>query len=129
LEQLQKNISQIQSDGEKLQNHANQYQMDREETLRRVQRYIEDRNKILTEFEKIQEDISQRRCIDVVEWLGASKSTTVDHYGYCRVREQYPKSGQWILGQEHMKNWIDPDVLPPSSILWLTGIMGAGMFL
>src|ERR1700760_2774636 len=111
--------------------HISQYQMDREETSRRVQRYIEDRNKIFAEFEKMQEDRSQKRCTDIYKWLGASTSTTVDHDGYCRVREQNPSSqcGQWIFGHENMENWIDPDVLPPSSILWLTGIMGAGMFL
>jgi hypothetical protein len=128
LEQIQMNIDKIQSDGHKLQNHANQYQMDRDETLRRAQRYTEDRNKFMAGFEKIQEYRNQTRYTSIIEWLGASKSTVVDHYEYCRVREQNPESGQWILGHENMENWIDPDVLPPSSILWLTGIMGAGMF-
>lgn len=118
---------QHQRDSLSLQAHINQYQKDREEILRLVQQYMVDRNRIFSEFDIMQNERTRQKCAEIVEWLGAYPSTSADHDEKCSTREQVHNSGQWILKHEKMENWIDPDLMPPSSILWLTGIMGAGM--
>ncbi|KAL5330616.1 hypothetical protein ACEPPN_000135 [Leptodophora sp. 'Broadleaf-Isolate-01'] len=61
--------------------------------------------------------------LQVLEWFSAARSTQEDHEEFRRARSQ--GTGDWILKEEKVRNWLEVDV-PESSILWINGIPGAG---
>lgn len=63
--------------------------------------------------------------LQVLEWFSAARSTQEDHEEFRRARSQ--GTGDWILKEEKVRNWLEVDV-PESSILWINGIPGAGKF-
>jgi hypothetical protein len=85
-----------------------------------------DRLKFIDHLEKLEEDQSQRKYTEVMEWISGAKTTIGDHDSFCDTRLEYPGSGDWILKNEKVQNWKEADT-PVSSILWLNGIPGAGM--
>ena len=86
-----------------------QYELDGEERKKR--------------FEKQEEEDLRKKYIEVREWFSAARSTVEDHDTFCRSRAA--GTGEWILTEEKVQNWMELDV-PESSILWLSGIPGAG---
>jgi hypothetical protein len=123
IEQDQKDSQEIKIGILRLQESIN---LNRETTSHLLQKHIQDRSKTFAEFKLAKVYRLRKTCDDIIEWLGASKSTVVDHDEYRRVRNQINGSGNWILKHEKMENWVDTEIMPPSSILLLTGIMGAG---
>jgi hypothetical protein len=89
-----------------------------EETLRKLS---DDTN----ESEKVE---YRKRYADVVNWF-AAPDVSQKHEATCRLRAEYGESGRWVLEKGRgLLEWKD-DEMPASSILWLNGIPGAGMFL
>ena len=59
-----------------------------------------------------------------MNWL-SSTDVNLDQETHVAVRDEDPGSGLWILHNEKIKAWANPDsVLIPC--LWLNGIPGAG---
>jgi hypothetical protein len=58
------------------------------------------------------------------DWLSAV-NMKVDHEGYSATRQEYPSTGKWLLTNDKIKSWLDPDNSTVSRI-WLNGIPGAG---
>jgi len=61
----------------------------------------------------------------VKEWLAVGSQPQQDHENYGETRREFPSTGRWILKHEFVKDWIEADN-PPSPLLWLTGMPGAG---
>ncbi|KAH8812890.1 hypothetical protein F5884DRAFT_318007 [Xylogone sp. PMI_703] len=58
------------------------------------------------------------------EWLSAV-NMKVNQEGYAAIRHEYANTGKWVLTNNHVKSWLDPDNGTVSRI-WLNGIPGAG---
>ncbi|KAH7333141.1 hypothetical protein BKA65DRAFT_40515 [Rhexocercosporidium sp. MPI-PUGE-AT-0058] len=86
-----------------------QYERDGEERFRvhQERKQAEERSKYL----------------QVLEWFSAARSIQQDHNTFLRARSH--GTGDWILKEEKVRNWLEVDV-PESSILWINGIPGAG---
>jgi hypothetical protein len=122
-------FEEFQRHSQSFQDYIKQYNIDTGEIFRLIETSRIDRDTISAEFERIQKSETRRKCIEVIAWFGASKSTTSDHERFRRTRKVVPSSGHWLLGHEKVENWINPDVIPTSSILWISGTMGIGMFI
>ncbi len=105
--------------------HYQQYQTDSQENDRHMRQYEQDRQEKLIRLEKQEEAEVQRKYLAVLEWFSGAQSTVEDHHTFQLTRSQYTGSGDWILNDEKVQNWIEPDT-PVSSILWISGIPGAG---
>lgn len=95
-------------------------------TLLHLQQYQDDRVKLLDGLDRTEKAENNRKYKEVLEWVSGAKSM-VDHESTCEVRSDYPESGKWILKNEKFRNWRHAEG-PISSVLWLNGIPGAGMF-
>ena len=71
------------------------------------------------------EEASRQRQARVRSWLSA-EDMKLEHEDYTEVRRDFPGTGRWILEKRPVKRWLDLDD-NHSSLLWLTGIPGAGM--
>ena len=71
------------------------------------------------------EEASRQRQARVRSWLSA-EDMKLEHEHYTEVRQGFPGTGRWILEKRLVKRWLDLDD-NHSSLLWLTGIPGAGM--
>ncbi|KAN0096736.1 hypothetical protein V8E51_015541 [Hyaloscypha variabilis] len=89
------------------------------------QRYEQDRSDALNQLRKREEadkDIKHRK---LLQWFSAAQTTPMDHEEYRAIRSLNKRSGQWILQNEKIQDWMETDV-PVSSILWVNGIPFAG---
>ena len=90
--------------------HFQQYQVDR-------QMFFEKLNHLETAERK-------RNYSEVLQWfLGAN--ALLDHEDICKVRQEFPNSGAWLLKHPDYSSWKE-DSVPRVSTLWLSGIPGAG---
>jgi hypothetical protein len=121
-------FEEFQRHSQSFQDHIKQYNIDTTEIFRYIETYRINHDRIFAEFERIQNSETQRKCREVIAWFGASMSTTLDHERFRSTRNVVPSSGHWLLGHEKVENWINPDIIPTSSILWISGTMGIGMF-
>lgn len=72
-----------------------------------------------------EQEEERKKYLQVLEWFSASQSTLQDHNTFCGTRSN--GTGDWILKEEKVRNWLEVDT-PESSLLWINGIPGAGMF-
>jgi hypothetical protein len=93
-------------------------------TLLHFREYQEDRDRIFREFEKREEAENRERYHAVMQWL-CSADNAVEFDDACAARTDSAATGDWILRHPKVKEWKNDDV-PPSSILWINGIPGAG---
>ncbi len=70
------------------------------------------------------EEASRQRQARVRSWLSA-EDMKLEHEHYTEVRRGFPGTGRWILEKRLVKRWLELDD-SHSSLLWLTGIPGAG---
>jgi hypothetical protein len=106
--------------------HFQQYQVDGQATLRHIQRYEQDRSEKFVLLKKQEADEMHKKYLAVLEWFSAAQSTVLDHHNFRDIRNKYAGSGDWILKNEKVQDWMEHDT-PVSSVLWLNGIPGAGM--
>jgi hypothetical protein len=69
---------------------------------------------------------SQRKHRETLVWISGGQAKP-DHQRHCTTREPYPGSGNWILKDEKLKNWMTEDI-PKMSTLWVNGKPGAGEY-
>ncbi|KAL4951216.1 hypothetical protein BDW69DRAFT_42142 [Aspergillus filifer] len=63
---------------------------------------------------------------EVQDWIAGTESET-EHNAICRDRYRYPNSGNWILENGRVKEWLTPDPDQSySSMLWINGRPGTG---
>ncbi|KAL2820837.1 hypothetical protein BDW59DRAFT_150618 [Aspergillus cavernicola] len=74
-----------------------------------------------------QEAESQKKKLDEVrEWIAGAETET-KHNSICRDRARYPSSGEWILDNAKVQDWLSPESEElSSSILWINGRPGLG---
>lgn len=94
--------------------------------LLQIQQYDQDRLEKLIRLKLEEQDMMNRKYRDVLNWFSAANSTIQDHYLFRSIRSQHAGSGDWILKDERVQNWMKFDIAV-SSVLWLNGIPGAGM--
>ncbi|RLM00334.1 hypothetical protein CFD26_108105 [Aspergillus turcosus] len=103
-------------------NRTGKYDMDAQEIrdhLQQVEKEILD----LNEREAKRHEIKFN---EVRSWI-AGPETETEHNNICRDRKHYPSSGDWILDNAKVKDWLSPDPdQSPSSILWINGRPGTG---
>lgn len=103
-----------------------------QEYRRNFQEYRRDMSKLRQDLESRVEEENRKKYVQVMEWLSdiqnGKDQNGNDHESFCRIREEYPGTGLWILRHQHVPTWKEAEP-PVSSILWLNGIPGAGMCL
>lgn len=106
--------------------HHQQYQLDRTAMLRHIHQYREHRARDIKDQEQREEAEAQRKHREVLQWFCAADTTASDQEVFSNKRRQYSGTGDWILENEKVKNWLEEDT-PMSSILWMNGKPAAGM--
>lgn len=71
-----------------------------------------------------EQERQERQHSQIQTWI-ASPDVEYEHLEICQDRQKYPKSGQWILDQEKIQNWLSPDA-STNSMLWISGNPGTG---
>lgn len=66
----------------------------------------------------------QRRREVVRQWLSAA-NCEADQETFAGIRNEFPRSGQWLLKTNRFVSWFDP-LYCQTHLLWLNGIPGAG---
>lgn len=105
--------------------HFQQYRENSQKTLIHIQQYERHRSEDLKRLEAREEDERRNKYLAISAWFSAAQTTIQDHETFCEIRSQNVGSGDWILREEKVQNWIELDP-PVCSILWLYGISGAG---
>jgi hypothetical protein len=107
--------------------HYEQSQNDSQTVLAHIQKYEQDRSKKLELLKNQEEDDRNKKYFAVLTWFCAAQSTVSDHDNFRVARNPCSGSGGWILKHEKVQNWMEMDP-PMSSMLWINGIPGAGMY-
>jgi hypothetical protein len=94
--------------------------------LIQYRRYQEDLAEMKGKLDELISSERQRKTRSVKEWLATGSQWIADHEKFLDVRKRYPTTGCWILKNDAIIHWLDDDV-PTTSIVWMTGIPGAGM--
>lgn len=102
-----------------------QYRDDSQRIRVHIEQYEQDRKEKLIQVRDQEEAEMNRKYRDVLEWFSAAQSTVEDQDICHKTRNEYAGSGQWILKDEKIQNWMEDP--PVSSILWMNAIPGAGM--
>jgi hypothetical protein len=105
--------------------HFQQSQIDLQSLMLHIQQYEHDRSERMILLEKEAKYEEDKKYLTVLEWFSGADSTVLDHDTFRGIRSQYAGSGDWILKDEKVQNWMEPDT-PESSVLWINGIPGAG---
>ncbi|KAL1850978.1 hypothetical protein Daus18300_012712 [Diaporthe australafricana] len=103
-----------------VESHANQIH---------IRQYASDRTRIFQEFERISARTAEEKYEHVLRWLNAPFTGEIQE-DLATMRNDFfeatnIQTGQWIITNEKVKNWLDLDV-PKTSIIWVHGIPGAG---
>lgn len=98
------------------------------------QNYQDDMNRHQQEIAEIKKSLERdvieeqkKKLAAIKEWLGVGSITLDDHDTFLEVRKRYQSTGRWILNHDTIDNWMNADI-PNSSIVWMTGIPGAGAY-
>ncbi|KAK4183543.1 hypothetical protein QBC35DRAFT_456177 [Podospora australis] len=75
-------------------------------------------------FKSHRHEARRQQLARVRSWL-SPEDMMADQENYQELRERYPGTGNWILRNNLVMSWLDPDA-NVNPILWLTGIPGAG---
>jgi len=62
--------------------------------------------------------------LEVINWLSAPDAS-LDQEACVSKREDIPETGQWILENPKVKDWLDP-ANSSVPVFWVNGIPGAG---
>jgi hypothetical protein len=95
-------------------------------TLAHYQKYQEDTRDLNKKLDELIDEEQQKKSIAVSDWLAVGRQPQKYHEDFRRIREPYPTTAQWILGNDHIKGVLGKDV-PATPIVWINGIPGAGM--
>ncbi|CAI6333480.1 unnamed protein product [Periconia digitata] len=94
-------------------------------TIAQYRRYKEDVTELKKKIEELILQERMKKMKAVKEWLAVGSRPQQDHAGFQRIRAEFPSTGRWISKHEYFKEWLGMDV-PPTPIIWLFGIPGAG---
>ncbi|KAK8879908.1 zinc finger protein [Apiospora arundinis] len=77
------------------------------------------------QLNETKESQEAQRLIHLKTWLDPPNVEN-DQHELCKIWKNCPGSGQWLLDNRSLKEWIDPHypTIPP--LLWINGIPGAG---
>ncbi|KAF7947217.1 uncharacterized protein EAE97_004466 [Botrytis byssoidea] len=95
-----------------------------QESIIRIQEYQRVHLNHKKQFEAIEKEDTKRQRLALLDWL-ASTDPIPDHEFAVFMRADYPSSGNWILQENKIKAWLDPQQLTVP-LLWINGIPGAG---
>lgn len=103
--------------------------IDNEATAAHISAAYEDRKAALLEDQRRQNNRDREYIQELRAWL-APTCYGVEESNCRDIRNQYPNTGNWLLGDDKFKAWLDPRAaMNGFSFLWLTGIPGSGNYL
>ncbi|PVI07637.1 C2H2 domain-containing protein [Periconia macrospinosa] len=94
--------------------------------ISQYQRYKEDMKTLQDKTQELIAKEDAKNLSAVKEWLAVGSQPQLDHKGYQEIRKEYPGTGHWINKHEQVQEWLDTAVVPPTCVLWLNAIPGAG---
>ncbi|KAM7202249.1 hypothetical protein V8F33_002966 [Rhypophila sp. PSN 637] len=74
----------------------------------------------------VHNSLSDQERSKVVSWIQQETNPTVSHNTACGSRKEEDNTGEWIWRMSEWQSWLDTDTMPPSRLLWIHGIPGAG---
>ncbi|KAM7210397.1 hypothetical protein V8F06_014214 [Rhypophila decipiens] len=74
----------------------------------------------------VHNSLSDQERSKVVSWIQQETNPTVNHNAACGLRKKEDNTGEWILRMSEWDSWLDSNTMPPSRLLWIHGIPGAG---
>ncbi|TEY63394.1 hypothetical protein BOTCAL_0155g00160 [Botryotinia calthae] len=95
-----------------------------QESILSIQEYQREHLNHKKQFEAIEKEDNKRQRLALIDWL-ASTDPIPDHEFAVSMRADCPSSGNWILRENKIEAWLDPQqsTVP---LLWINGIPGAG---
>lgn len=106
------------------------YQDDLADTKRasliRFQEYQHDVVELNVKLDKLVAEEQEHKLRVVIQWLAVGQQSQQDHDIYRQIRSDYSTTTHWIVQNEHIKQWLDDAAVPPTPVLWMHGIPGAG---
>lgn len=92
--------------------------------LEQIQESRDARLQSQAAFSALEKEQKYSNTIAVVAWL-SSADPSEDHDAFLKAKEDFPDTGQWILRDPKIMEWLDAsDCSVP--MFWLNGIPGAG---
>ncbi|KAL4905333.1 hypothetical protein BDW74DRAFT_152447 [Aspergillus multicolor] len=94
--------------------------------MQQIRDHLRRTEKDVLDLETKEKERQKKKFEELRDWIAGAESET-EHKNICRDRHLYPNSGNWILEQGRVKEWLSPDFDQPySSILWIHGRPGTG---
>jgi hypothetical protein len=91
-----------------------------------IRDYLRQVEKEILDLNELEANRHEIKFNEVRSWI-AGPETETEHNNICRDRKHYPNSGDWILDNAKVKDWLSPDPdQSPSSVLWINGRPGTG---
>ena len=87
--------------------------------------YQSDLDEIRKQLACLIKDEEQTHLNNIREWLAVESQSLSDHDAYQNIRKEYSTTTSWILDHDTVKDWIASDN-PPTPLVWMNGIPGAG---
>ncbi|KAF1361979.1 C2H2 domain-containing protein [Lizonia empirigonia] len=97
-----------------------------EHILIRFQEYQHDVAELNVKLDKLVAEEQEYKLRVVTQWLAVGQQSQQDHDIYRQIRSDYSTTTHWIVQNEHIKQWLDDAAVPPTPVLWMHGIPGAG---
>ncbi|KAL4918902.1 hypothetical protein BDW62DRAFT_180053 [Aspergillus aurantiobrunneus] len=102
--------------------HPGQYETD----MQGIRDYLGKIEKDIVDLNEEENKRREKKFDEVRDWIAGTESET-EHRKICRDRSHHPSSGDWILENGRVKEWLSPDPDQSySSILWINGRPGTG---
>ncbi|KAH6972215.1 hypothetical protein BKA56DRAFT_115644 [Ilyonectria sp. MPI-CAGE-AT-0026] len=105
-----------------------QYQGDRDYIASLLEQHRQHRESWLSIDVGAEKTRKEKQYFEVSMWLsspGVNHLENEYHSLFCEVRSSYPDTGQWILQEYQLRNWIQEEI-PDHPILWICAKKGAG---
>ncbi|KAH7032709.1 uncharacterized protein B0I36DRAFT_99861 [Microdochium trichocladiopsis] len=113
----------------RLNGHVQDYREDRDDFLRHIRQYEEDRRVLLRNARDAEAKRKEDQLEKMLAWLstpGVDQEQEEHHQRFRDIREEAKNTCQWILQDDHMLNWLNPETVPRHSIIWIHGKLGCG---
>ncbi|KAI9376649.1 hypothetical protein BJX61DRAFT_530663 [Aspergillus egyptiacus] len=94
--------------------------------MQEIREHLRNTEKDVLDLEEREAKDRETKFDQVRDWIAGAETET-EHNNICRDRKRYPGTGDWILQNAKVKEWLclNPEQFP-SPILWINGRPGLG---
>lgn len=112
--------------GDHVMNSQDQHDYIRIHLQRHIDQYERDRVELLSKARKEERRRKEENRYSVLTWMSTPGVPQSEYHAqFKKIRDENPDTGQWIVNEDKMSNWMNEEI-PTHSMLWLNGKKGAG---